>query len=205
MSWRIISRAKRGQQSAGSSSGAGPVDVRAEFTPHRGDQLNWFVKNTRHISSCLGILVIANLCISVFSSHVLQRRQIIALLLFALADGMLHRAEVALGKFFTPRMGIYNDHQLITTGPYRYICHPGYMGFLGCFFAMTIFSWDNQCTLCCNISTIPNMAAVLMPVLAAVFFLACRIPEEEVMLAKKFGAAWLAYKRGKLDGTLHPS
>jgi len=35
-----------------------------------------------------------------------------------------------LGKFFTATVQIRQDHQLIKTGPYRYIRHPSYLGIL---------------------------------------------------------------------------
>jgi protein-S-isoprenylcysteine O-methyltransferase Ste14 len=35
-----------------------------------------------------------------------------------------------LGKFFTATIQIKKDHQLIQTGPYRYIRHPSYLGIL---------------------------------------------------------------------------
>lgn len=44
-----------------------------------------------------------------------------------------------LGKFFTFKLGIMNDHHLITTGPYRYLIHPSYSGQIGLLFVMLIF------------------------------------------------------------------
>ena len=50
--------------------------------------------------------------------------------LFAL--GLLFRfySIVYLGRLFTPNVAIAKDHQLIDSGPYRFIRHPTYTGFL---------------------------------------------------------------------------
>jgi protein-S-isoprenylcysteine O-methyltransferase Ste14 len=46
--------------------------------------------------------------------------------------GLIFRRYVILflGSFFTATVQIHRDHQLIRTGPYRYIRHPSYLGIL---------------------------------------------------------------------------
>jgi len=47
-------------------------------------------------------------------------------------SGVIFRqyAISTLGKFFTSTIQIKKDHELIQTGPYRYIRHPSYLGIL---------------------------------------------------------------------------
>jgi protein-S-isoprenylcysteine O-methyltransferase Ste14 len=47
-------------------------------------------------------------------------------------SGVVFRQYVItfLGKFFTATIQIKTDHELIRTGPYRYIRHPSYLGIL---------------------------------------------------------------------------
>lgn len=37
---------------------------------------------------------------------------------------------LTLGRFFTERVAICRDHQVVTSGPYRFVRHPGYAGTL---------------------------------------------------------------------------
>ena len=47
---------------------------------------------------------------------------------------------LALSKFFTFTLAIKKNHQLVTTGPYRYLVHPSYTGQLLLLFAFVIFT-----------------------------------------------------------------
>lgn len=48
-----------------------------------------------------------------------------------------------LGRFFSRNIGIQSRHQVVDTGCYRFIRHPGYLGTLGTFFgfALSTASW----------------------------------------------------------------
>ena len=47
------------------------------------------------------------------------------------------------GRFFTRTVMIREDHQVITTGPYRWLRHPAYSGtlFIGLGFGIMLRSW----------------------------------------------------------------
>jgi protein-S-isoprenylcysteine O-methyltransferase len=61
------------------------------------------------------------------------------------AFGLLFRAYaiVRLGRFFTVNVAIAPDHQLVQSGPYRFVRHPSYTGALLAFLgiALTLANW----------------------------------------------------------------
>src|SRR5215471_449180 len=62
-----------------------------------------------------------------------QGRSLIAVSgLFLLLTGILIRLKAirALGEFFTGKVLIKDNHRFISSGPYRYVRHPGYSGAL---------------------------------------------------------------------------
>lgn len=54
----------------------------------------------------------------------------VGLVLFLAGVCLRLTAIRTLGKFYSHRVRINDDHQIITTGPYRYIRHPAYSGML---------------------------------------------------------------------------
>lgn len=88
-------------------------------------------------------------------------------------------AIVHLGRFFTVNVAIAKDHQLITTGPYRYVRHPAYTG------TLLIFLGFGLCML-----NIFSLAAVFLPIAAAFLW---RIGVEENALREAFGERYSAY------------
>jgi protein-S-isoprenylcysteine O-methyltransferase Ste14 len=89
-------------------------------------------------------------------------------------------AESRLGRQFSVQVAIQDAHQLITSGPYRRLRHPRYLGILAfnAGIALVFRSW---------------MALVLTAILALV--LLWRIHDEEGLLGQEFGAEWEAYAR----------
>jgi protein-S-isoprenylcysteine O-methyltransferase len=104
---------------------------------------------------------------------------VIGLILFLLGLVVRWVAIVYLGRFFTVNVAIAEDHQLITTGPYRYLRHPSYTG------TFLIFLGYGLCML-----NIFSLAAVFLPVAAAFLW---RMHVEEGALREAFGERYLSY------------
>jgi protein-S-isoprenylcysteine O-methyltransferase len=89
-----------------------------------------------------------------------------------------------LGRFFTVNVAIAADHQLVDTGPYRFVRHPSYTGALLAFigFALVLRNW----------------ASVLMISVPIAFAFLYRISVEERALVQALGERYRAYiKRTK--------
>ena len=104
---------------------------------------------------------------------------VIGLILFVLGLIVRWVAIIYLGRFFTVNVAIAEDHQLITTGPYRYVRHPSYTG------TFLIFLGYGLCML-----NIFSLAAVFLPVAAAFLW---RMHVEEQALREAFGERYLSY------------
>ena len=70
--------------------------------------------------------------------------QVVALILFALAQGLFTWGMVS-NKFFSTAVRIHRDrdHTVASGGPYRYVRHPGYVGYITASFAtaLALGSW----------------------------------------------------------------
>jgi protein-S-isoprenylcysteine O-methyltransferase Ste14 len=104
----------------------------------------------------------------------------LGLVLFCSGFAAMHWAEQSLGRQFSVRITIQEDHQLVTTGPYRYIRHPRYLGIIifTIGFSLVYRSW---------------MTLILVAALALV--LIWRIHGEESLLHQEFGTDWETYSR----------
>ena len=108
-----------------------------------------------------------------------QTFYILGLVLFIVGLIIRWIAIVHLGRFFTVNVAIAEDHQLITTGPYRYVRHPSYTG------TLMIFLGFGLCML-----NIFSLAAVFIPITAAFIW---RMHVEESALRQAFGSAYESY------------
>ncbi len=84
-----------------------------------------------------------------------------------------------LGKQWSASLEIAKDHELVTSGPYRLIRHPLYMGiiFMAPGFALVTASW------------------ILVALLPIGVFLFLRVRKEERMMIERFGEEYLNYMR----------
>lgn len=101
------------------------------------------------------------------------------LILFAIGLFVRWAAIIYLGRFFTVNVAIAEDHQLITTGPYRYVRHPSYTG------TFLIFLGFGLCLL-----NIFSLAAVFLPIAFAFLW---RMHVEETALRDAFGERYRDY------------
>lgn len=106
-------------------------------------------------------------------------RQLFALLLFVFALSLRYWSVRCLGHFFTTHVTIQQQHALIQVGPYKWIRHPAYTGFLLAFAAAGLAMGD-------------FLALVLMTLPTFLAFKA-RIDLEEHMLKQRFDNEYVVY------------
>jgi protein-S-isoprenylcysteine O-methyltransferase Ste14 len=87
----------------------------------------------------------------------------------------------AIGKYFNPRIAIYEGHQLVTSGPYRAVRHPLYLGVLISLVGIDLIfsSWG----------------ALLITCLAILPLIIYRINLEEAFMLKHFGNQYRDYMK----------
>ena len=91
------------------------------------------------------------------------------------------RSILTLKKYFTYSVSKTENQQLITSGFYRYIRHPGYLGQLLVFLGIAT-ALSNWLTILC----------MMVPILAAYLY---RIGVEEKFMASQMGARYTEYKK----------
>ena len=84
-----------------------------------------------------------------------------------------------LGRFFTVKVAIADDHRLVDSGPYRFLRHPSYSGGLAAFFGVALM-----------LGNAVSFFLIVVPILA-VYRL--RIREEERALLEALGEDYRAY------------
>ena len=104
-----------------------------------------------------------------------------ALLLMLFGLALRVWAVLTLGRFFTWFITVYDDHQVIRSGPFRFIRHPAYCGALLLFVGTLLFlhAW---------------IGAALSLVFQLIAYVR-RIRYEEKMMIERLGAAYATYTR----------
>jgi protein-S-isoprenylcysteine O-methyltransferase len=102
-----------------------------------------------------------------------------ALWLFALGVLLRFYSIIYLGRFFTPTVAISADHRLIDSGPYRFIRHPTYTGFLMILVGLGL-----------SFANIGSLLIIFVPVFACILW---RIRIEEQALVEAFGEQYRSY------------
>lgn len=97
---------------------------------------------------------------------------------------MLPWAVRTLGRFGVPGIGVFRDHALVTSGPFRLVRNPGYSAILALWLGAAL-------------GTLNWLLLALWPLLVIVLFTVTR--EEERLLHAKFGRTYEAYasQRGR--------
>jgi len=100
------------------------------------------------------------------------------LVLAVFGFALIFWSGVALGKMYSAEVTIQKNHQLITTGLYRYIRHPRYLGVIFAALGLSLLfrSWISLA------ASIPLLGVLLS-----------RIKDEEAVLHKEFGQEWGTY------------
>ncbi|MEO6849731.1 MAG: isoprenylcysteine carboxylmethyltransferase family protein [Mucilaginibacter sp.] len=103
--------------------------------------------------------------------------------LVILAIGFIIRwtAIIQLGKRFTVDVSISNAHTLKTSGLYKIVRHPSYLGLMLIFFGIALF--------------LGNLLSFIIIVVPTFLALNYRIKIEEKALTDEFGEQYIAYKR----------
>lgn len=101
------------------------------------------------------------------------------------ASGMLFRfwAILTLGRYFSPIVGIYKEHALVKTGPYRYVRHPSYSGALLMLFSYALIMR----------SLIGGIVVFCMMLLIYLY----RIKVEEKVLEERFADKYREYSKNR--------
>jgi protein-S-isoprenylcysteine O-methyltransferase len=90
-------------------------------------------------------------------------------------------AIIYLGRFFTVNVAIAEDHQVIQTGPYRWMRHPSYFGGMLMLLGFCI--------------AMGNLASLLVMMVPCVWVMLWRIRIEEAALQAALGEPYAAYMR----------
>jgi len=112
---------------------------------------------------------------------VLGGMEFLGLALTAAGAGLRQLAARALGRQFTVKLSLLDDHRLVSTGPYRWLRHPNYAG-LGLIAVGTVLMLRS-----------PTAAAAALLLWLPAMLL--RIRNEERTLRARLGAAYSDYAR----------
>ena len=131
---------------------------------------------------CLAVVVIAPYS-DRHNSGILADSTIIrvcGMVLYVIGSVVMNWAEAALGEQFTVQVAVRKDHRLITTGIYRYLRHPRYLGILLAMFGISLVfrSWY-------SLVAVGLLAIVLI----------WRINDEESLMHRHFASEWEDYSR----------
>jgi protein-S-isoprenylcysteine O-methyltransferase len=95
--------------------------------------------------------------------------------------GLRWWSMAVLGRFYSRTLLIADGHELIETGPYRYVRHPGYLG--------SLMVWVGV-----GMALAPLAIDLLIAVILVVTYLR-RITHEEAMLVEALGEPYQAYQK----------
>ena len=105
----------------------------------------------------------------------------LGLILFVLGLALRWYSIVQLGRFFTVDVSIAADHELVESGPYRFVRHPSYTGMLVAFLGFGL--------------TLGNWAALLILMVPVSWAFIYRMNVEERALVSAMGERYVAYSR----------
>ena len=162
-------------------------------TRRHGGQLNQLTHEVRglvYIRAALGIVFYFALMLwlfwpramawSYFQAPMVLRWAALVLLVPVLA--FFTWSFRTLGTNYRGGVGLYDEHELVSVGPYRWIRHPIYAAFIAIMVLVTLLS--------------ANWVLGLSGLLLVTSIAVIRIPIEEQQLHDRFGQAWERYRAG---------
>lgn len=139
----------------------------------------WLVPIMARIVFVAGLLVSAyDRATNQQGSFVLTNTTVLGIALFIIGLGLYFASRMYLGRFFSEKVTIKPDHELITTGPYRYIRHPIYLGEILYFISIPVI-----------FGSLIGLAIMLIIVPILIY----RIGREEQVLSTEFGEEYEKY------------
>ncbi|KAF8890739.1 hypothetical protein BD779DRAFT_1671269 [Infundibulicybe gibba] len=111
-----------------------------------------------------------------------------------------YRCYRELGKFFTFEMSIRRNHELVTTGPYSIVRHPGYSGVLIGVAGIVMWnaspgSWARECGALATTGGKIVAGTFLTLVSTITAGLLLRMSKEDAALQDQFGEEWDVWAR----------
>jgi len=106
---------------------------------------------------------------------------VVGVALVACGLAVRHWAARTLGSFFTRSVAISPDHRVVTTGPYRYVRHPGYAGALLSLVGLALTLW--------------NWASLLVILIGSLIAYIPRIRAEEAALEESLDGPYREFQR----------
>ena len=106
--------------------------------------------------------------------------KLLGLTLFLTGFTMRMIARRTLGKYFSTKLRVLEDHEIVINGIYRYIRHPAYLGLLCIFLAIPLLFYS-----------LYGFILILLGIPDVLY----RIRREERMLIERFGATYKEYTK----------
>ncbi|MGI0156337.1 MAG: methyltransferase family protein [Thermoplasmata archaeon] len=161
----------------------GSIRVVARGAPARGTEVLWLGATFIALFWPVGIFLFPSFAYHwppylnfPYSSYV----QVGGVVLAVLGGWLFSRSARELGKQMTPAIQIRQDHQLVQTGPYRFIRHPVYTAIMVIGLGQTLLF-------------LSPAAAVLTALLAVLALYRARLEEALLASPEGFGATYATY------------
>ena len=106
--------------------------------------------------------------------------KLLGLTLFLTGFTMRILARRTLGKYFSTKLRVLEDHEIVVNGVYRYIRHPAYLGLLCIFLAIPLLFYS-----------LYGFILILLGIPDVLY----RIRREEGMLIERFGSIYKEYTK----------
>lgn len=131
------------------------------------------------VLACLVLAALAAMYLPQAHSELLDRLRALGAAVLIIGLALRWYSIFYLGRFFTVNVAIASDHQVVDTGPYRFIRHPSYTGALLEFIGLGI--------------TYANWLALILVVLPVLAAFMRRMGIEEQALSQALGEPYTRY------------